>query len=277
MGVRYNPPPNWPPPPTGWTPPPGWRPDPAWGPPPPGWQLWVPGPAAYAGPPAPAPAPGWTPAFAANNSGTTMVAVAAATCGLAGFVPPLWAARQRPHDAPFRKRMFATAGGLAALEVVGIVLTSTADVDERQTPTGLAADLGAIALLINLVLAVTVAVLLRNTQPSEDLPGVAEELARRRLREEYRALARRDPSLARNLRVGRPDLPRNLDDGGLLDLNALPADQLERFAALSPAEATSVADARHQLGRFTSLNELALYADLSETTTAMLSEHAVFI
>ncbi|QCX26969.1 hypothetical protein FC770_11705 [Nocardioides jishulii] len=123
----------------------------------------------------------------------------------------------------------------------------------------------------------TVAVLIRNTQPSEDLPGVAEELARRRLREEYRALARRDPSLARNLRVGRPDLPRNLDDGGLLDLNALPAEQLTTFAGLSPEEATSVADARHHLGRFTSLNELALYADLSEPTTAMLSEHAVFI
>lgn len=38
---RYNPPPNWPPPPAGWTPPPGWQPDPAWGPPPAGWQLWT--------------------------------------------------------------------------------------------------------------------------------------------------------------------------------------------------------------------------------------------
>jgi hypothetical protein len=40
--MRYNPPPNWPAPPTrDWKPPPGWQPDPAWGPPPPGWQLWV--------------------------------------------------------------------------------------------------------------------------------------------------------------------------------------------------------------------------------------------
>jgi len=38
---QYNPPPNWPPPPSGWTPPPGWQPDPAWGPPPPGWQTWI--------------------------------------------------------------------------------------------------------------------------------------------------------------------------------------------------------------------------------------------
>jgi hypothetical protein len=41
MSPRYNPPPNWPPPPAGWTPPPGWQPDPAWGPPPEGWQLWT--------------------------------------------------------------------------------------------------------------------------------------------------------------------------------------------------------------------------------------------
>ena len=41
MGLRYNPPPGWPPAPEGFTPPPGWQPDPSWPAPPPGWQLWV--------------------------------------------------------------------------------------------------------------------------------------------------------------------------------------------------------------------------------------------
>jgi hypothetical protein len=41
-GMRFNPPPNWPPAPPNWTPPPGWQPDPAWPPLPPGWPLWVP-------------------------------------------------------------------------------------------------------------------------------------------------------------------------------------------------------------------------------------------
>ena len=41
-GMRFNPPPNWPPAPPGWTPPPGWHPDAAWPPLPPGWPLWVP-------------------------------------------------------------------------------------------------------------------------------------------------------------------------------------------------------------------------------------------
>ena len=41
MGLRFNPPPNWPPPPPGFVPPPRWQPDPSWPPPPPGWQVWV--------------------------------------------------------------------------------------------------------------------------------------------------------------------------------------------------------------------------------------------
>jgi hypothetical protein len=41
VGLRFNPPPGWPPIPEGFTPQPGWEPDPSWPPPPPGWQLWV--------------------------------------------------------------------------------------------------------------------------------------------------------------------------------------------------------------------------------------------
>jgi hypothetical protein len=41
VGLRFNPPPGWPPVPEGFTPQPGWEPDPSWPPPPPGWQLWV--------------------------------------------------------------------------------------------------------------------------------------------------------------------------------------------------------------------------------------------
>lgn len=41
MGLRFHPPPGWPPPPEGFVPQPGWQPDPSWPPPPPDWQLWV--------------------------------------------------------------------------------------------------------------------------------------------------------------------------------------------------------------------------------------------
>lgn len=41
MGMRFNPPPGWPPVPEGWVPPDGWLPDPSWPAAPYGWPLWV--------------------------------------------------------------------------------------------------------------------------------------------------------------------------------------------------------------------------------------------
>ena len=55
---RYNPPPAWPQPPTGWTPPAHWEPDASWPPPPAGWAVWLPERSW------PARHPGWTAAAA---------------------------------------------------------------------------------------------------------------------------------------------------------------------------------------------------------------------
>jgi hypothetical protein len=41
VGLRFNPPPGWPPAPEDFVPQPGWQPHPSWPPPPPGWRLWV--------------------------------------------------------------------------------------------------------------------------------------------------------------------------------------------------------------------------------------------
>lgn len=76
MGMRFNPPPNWPPAPDGYVPPPGWQPQPSWPPAPPGWPLWVddgnqPGAA-------------WAP-LGAPVGGTCRLAVAAFVLSLLGF------------------------------------------------------------------------------------------------------------------------------------------------------------------------------------------------
>lgn len=294
MGMRYNPPPNWPAPPPGWTPPPGWRPDPSWGPAPPGWQVWVHDGVAYPHAAQPhryvpyqqpsrhgyvphgaptAPHHGSRPS---SNAGSVMIAVAAATCGLAGFVPPLWAARQRPDDARFRRRMYAVAATSAVMAILGFALVGSADEDATGSPTGVLSGIGSALVLINLAVSVTVAVLVRNTRPAAPLPGVAEELARRQLREQYRQVAINDPSLARSMGIGRPDLSRNIDDGGLLDLNSIPAEKLGPLTGLTAEEATRVADARVHLGRFLGLEDLAVYADLPDATIDMLRERAVF-
>jgi hypothetical protein len=91
------------------------------------------------------------------------------------------------------------------------------------------------------------------------------QLARARIgrRAEARELARRDPVLARELRIGRPDLPRQYDDGGLVDVNNVPDIVLAQHLQLTPQEIQAVVAARGQLGNFTSAEEVSVYAQLA--------------
>ena len=63
--------------------------------------------------------------------------------------------------------------------------------------------------------------------------------------------------LARELGIGRPDVPHDYDDGGLVDVNHAPGDVLASCLGLAPAESAAVSAAREQLGRFTSPEELS--------------------
>jgi DNA uptake protein ComE-like DNA-binding protein len=110
-----------------------------------------------------------------------------------------------------------------------------------------------------------------------DLPGATEQLARRELREQYRQLVERDRSLASSMMVGRPDVRRDYDDGGLLDLNSLSAEALRMYGPLSVEEATRLVEVRGQLGRFVDLNEVTAYVPLSESTIARLRESSVCV
>jgi hypothetical protein len=51
------------------------------------------------------------------------------------------------------------------------------------------------------------------------LAAAKDKLERRK---EARHLAATNPALARDLKIGRPDLPRDYDDGGLVDVNNVP-------------------------------------------------------
>jgi hypothetical protein len=50
----------------------------------------------------------------------------------------------------------------------------------------------------------------------------------------------RDVELARELGIGRPDLPRQMDDGGLIDLNHVPVSVMAGLLGLSEADAAKV-------------------------------------
>ncbi len=91
-----------------------------------------------------------------------------------------------------------------------------------------------------------------------------QALAARQRRAESAALAAGDPALARDLKIGRPDQPRQYDDGGLVDINGAPASVLVSHLGLTTAQAESVVAARGQLGRFQSPEELTTFTDLPQ-------------
>jgi DNA uptake protein ComE-like DNA-binding protein len=75
-------------------------------------------------------------------------------------------------------------------------------------------------------------------------PHVAAALADRAKRAEARELAVRDPLLAREIHIGRPDLTRGYDDGGLVDLNTAPPEVIAQVCAIARTTAESIVAAR---------------------------------
>jgi Septum formation/Domain of unknown function (DUF4190) len=181
VGLRYNPPPGWPPPPRGFTPKPGWQPDPSWPPPPPGWQLWVnddePPAQAWGGqaPPAqdwagqaPTQGPGTAPGWAAepmpggrgnrrSGAGSTSGwAVASFILGIFAVVPLSvifgFVGLQKIRRLGQRGKGLAIAGLILSLIWVGVFVAATAlsnGTATRQSATGKIThrgDLGVFAL-----------------------------------------------------------------------------------------------------------------------------------
>jgi hypothetical protein len=108
---------------------------------------------------------------------------------------------------------------------------------------------------------------------------VVEEARRRRaLREDARAIARDDPVLARELRIGRPDLmPRSFDDGGLIDVNHVPPEVLSRLPGLTYAMVDAIMRLRTENGGFVSAEEMAVHADLPPSIVSEIAEYALFV
>ena len=106
--------------------------------------------------------------------------------------------------------------------------------------------------------------------------AVAQAQGRIERRKDARHLVATNPSLARDLRIGRPDLPREYDDGGLVDVNHVPAAVLAASLGLSAAEVSDVLAARDKLGRFASADELCAYTSLTPDRVDELRDFMVF-
>jgi hypothetical protein len=114
-------------------------------------------------------------------------------------------------------------------------------------------------------------------EPERIDPAIAAALQARQRREEAMAIVARDPGLAREVRIGRPDLPRRLDDGGLVDLNHVPGEVLVKALGLSEADASRILEARDQLGGFSSAEEVIAFTDLSPALVEGIRDRLVFL
>ncbi|REE99460.1 ComEA family DNA-binding protein [Thermomonospora umbrina] len=99
----------------------------------------------------------------------------------------------------------------------------------------------------------------------------------RLLRVKARELAAADPAMAKELRIGRPDLPRRYDDGGLIDVNHAPAGVLVMLPGITEEMARRIVAVRDETGGFLSAEELSTLASLPPALTTDLAEYGVFL
>lgn len=117
----------------------------------------------------------------------------------------------------------------------------------------------------------------RKPVPDSLMTAEAEVRQRRELRARASDLALRDPAVAAEMRIGRPDLERTYDDGGLIDVNQVPAPALTGIPGVTPELAARIVQAREATGGFVSAEEAGMLADLPPALTPRLAEYGIFL
>lgn len=107
-------------------------------------------------------------------------------------------------------------------------------------------------------------------------PVLRKALQRRTRRRLARDILAKDPELAADLGIGRPDLGRGFKDGGLIDVNAVPATVLSSLPGFDPAMAERVVAARERHGGLHSGNELVVHADVPNRVVDKLADRLLF-
>lgn len=151
------------------------------------------------------------------------------------------------------------AYGVAALGYFALIVGFCGVInafDEDRMPRW--ADGVAIALLILAMVGGMLHVLtisLMTHRPPPD-PAMIEAVEQRARRQQALQVLLHYPAVARELRIGRPDLPRGFDDGGLIDINTVPEEVLTTLPGMTPYLAQRIIADRHIRGGFTSTDDL---------------------
>lgn len=233
------------------------------------------------------------------------------TGGLASFLLPLWAIAQVRSAAGRRdpaglgrapaegaspqlpapvERLLGLAAAMAVGALAALVLLAAAPTDAEGSPTGALATLATLLLLAlaavgagcalawrSRLFPVSVSPQIAMLNAARVPEPVAQARARREVREQYRRVAASDPVLARELGVGRPRSEGLVDDGGLLDLNGLSAEELAAETRMPLDVARAVVALRERQGALSSVDEIVVFVALPKPAEDQLREYAVFL
>jgi hypothetical protein len=209
-------------------------------------------------------------------AGSWYFVITIVSVGLLAWVPFTHAAG-RLH----RRSIAALAVLYAALAVTAVALNIGASTNAQGTPTGGGLVLVVISNLMQLALIIGGCLhqvwLRRQVYHATPEPELAAALLARDRRTAARKLVADDPLIARELRIGRPDLPGDYDDGGLVDLNNAPAAMIATACELTPQTADNIVVARTECGGFLTVEDLFSLADIPLGAWDMVRDRGVVI
>ncbi|HET6987367.1 MAG TPA: helix-hairpin-helix domain-containing protein, partial [Kribbella sp.] len=142
-------------------------------------------------------------------------------------------------------RLGAAAVGYLAATVTGALLIDTSSDEIISDTDGLGV---ALVIATALICAIQVGVIVPRRKQA---PGLDPR------RQYARQLAAEHPRIARQLGIGRPDLPNQFEDGGLIDINGAPEPVLRTLPGVSAEQAALIVADRTHRGPFRSVEDLS--------------------
>jgi hypothetical protein len=230
-----------------------------------------------------------TPRAARRRTGWWYFVLTILTVGLFAWVPFLHAAQRL--RGPKTWRLAAIYGAADILLFALIAVTPT---DSVGNPTGTVSAVlqnlaGVAACAITIVACMQLIPIRREVYglarpvPATPAlaftdPAVAAVFAARARRDEARAIVAKDPLMARELGIGRPDKQRAYNDGGLVDLNSAPASAIAALCSIplkTAEQLEQVRDARG--GSFTDVTEALILAETPVQFWEQIRDRAVVV
>jgi hypothetical protein len=174
-----------------------------------------------------------------------------------------------------RRRWIALGLVWSAVVVAGVVANAVS----RSGQSG-NNDFAGMLIIIGWIGAIATSFSIRSAYDSQMRSPLlaAEEAGAQRLADRRRALAlaQRNPALAREIGIGRPD-EHGATDAGLVDVNNASVTALLKLPGIGGDLATQIIEAREKVGGFSSLEDMGLALDLDGALVEGLRGEVVFL